>query len=43
MKAPRPSPFRQWRDPDVIIAALWGHYKQETPGWMDQAALLPSW
>ena len=30
-------------DPDVIIAALWGHYKEETLGWMEQAALLPSW
>jgi hypothetical protein len=29
--------------PDLIIAALWGHYKRETPGWMGQAALLPSW
>ena len=30
-------------DPDVIIAALWGHYKEETLGWVEQAALLPSW
>jgi hypothetical protein len=25
-------------DPDVIIEVLWGHYKQETIGWMGQGA-----
>jgi hypothetical protein len=29
-------------DSDAIIAEFWNHYKQ-TPDWMEQASMLPSW
>jgi len=30
-------------DPDAIVDEFWNYYKQTTPGWMEQASLLPSW
>ncbi len=30
-------------DMEAIIAEFWDYYKQTTPGWMEQASLLPSW
>jgi hypothetical protein len=30
-------------DPDAIIDEFWNYRKQTAPGWMEQAALLPSW